>query len=134
MVRGVYLSQNEAESTTLAGALEHYDREIFSSKKGHLKEKRIRTWKSHPLAKHFLATMHGKDIAIYRDERIKSGVSANTVRLDLAIIFHLFEIARKEWGMEGLTTSRVPAFSKEVLGATLLDQGISGREFGNNHR
>ena len=29
-------------------------------------------------------------------------VSSNTIRLELAIISHLFEIARKEWGMEGL--------------------------------
>ena len=103
MVRGVYLSQKEAESTTLEESLERYEREISSSKKGHLQEKkRIRTWKSHPLAKRFLASIQGKDIAAWRDARIKSGSSANTVRLDLAIISHLFEIARKEWGMEGL--------------------------------
>ncbi|AKS22747.1 MAG: Integrase [Leptospirillum sp. Group II 'C75'] len=103
MVRGVYLSQKEAESTTLEESLDRYEREISSSKKGHLQEKkRIRTWKSHPLAKRFLASIQGKDIAAWRDARIKSGSSANTVRLDLAIISHLFEIARKEWGMEGL--------------------------------
>ena len=42
-------------------------------------------------------------MASYRDDRLKTGYSANTVRLELAIISHLFEIARKEWGMEGLT-------------------------------
>jgi len=41
-------------------------------------------------------------MASYRDERIKAGYSSNTIRLELAIISHLFEIARKEWGMEGL--------------------------------
>lgn len=103
MVRGVYFSQKEAEATTLSEALDRYEREISSIKKGHLQEKkRIRSWKAHPLAKRFLATIQGKDIAAWRDARIKSGSSANTVRLDLAIISHLFEIARKEWGMEGL--------------------------------
>ncbi|MHB1757277.1 MAG: tyrosine-type recombinase/integrase [Leptospirillum sp.] len=103
MGRGIFVSQKEAESTTLADALERYEREVSSAKKGYPQEKkRIRTWKSHPLAKRFLATIQGKDIATFRDERIKSGSSANTVRLDLAIISHLFEIARKEWGMEGL--------------------------------
>ncbi|MHB1926871.1 MAG: hypothetical protein ACYCRD_06350 [Leptospirillum sp.] len=38
----------------------------------------------------------------YRDEKISEGSAANTARLNLAIISHLFEIARKEWGMEGL--------------------------------
>jgi integrase len=104
MVRGVYFSQKEAESTTLSGALDRYEREISSIKKGYQQEKkRIRSWKAHPLAKRFLATIQGKDIAEYRDARIRSGSSANTVRLDLAVISHLFEIARKEWGMEGLT-------------------------------
>ena len=104
MVRGVYFSQKEAESTTLSEALDRYEREISSIKKGYQQEKkRIRSWKAHPLAKRFLATIQGKDIAAWRDARIKSGSSANTVRLDLAIISHLFEIARKEWGMEGLT-------------------------------
>ena len=42
-------------------------------------------------------------MAAYRDDRLKADYSANTVRLELAIISHLFEIARKEWGMEGLT-------------------------------
>ncbi|MHB8544253.1 MAG: tyrosine-type recombinase/integrase [Leptospirales bacterium] len=103
MGRGIFVSQKEAESTTLSDALDRYEREISSSKKGHLQEKkRIRTWKSHPLAKRFLASIQGKDIAAWRDARIKFGSSANTVRLDLAIISHLFEIAQKEWGMEGL--------------------------------
>ena len=103
MVRGVYFSRKEAEGTTLSEALDRYEREISSLKKGHLQEKkRIRSWKAHPLANRFLATIQGKDIATWRDARIKSGSSANTVRLDLAIISHLFEIARKEWGMEGL--------------------------------
>jgi len=38
----------------------------------------------------------------YRDEKISEGSAANTARLNLAIISHLFEIARKKWGMEGL--------------------------------
>ena len=41
-------------------------------------------------------------ISAFRDERIKSGGSANTVRLDLALLSHLFTIAVKEWGMAGL--------------------------------
>ena len=120
MVRGVYLSQKEAESTTLEEALDRYGREVSSAKKGYPQEKkRIRTWKSHPLAKRFLTTIQGKDIATFRDERIKSGSSANTVRLDLAIISHLFEIARKEWGMEGL---------KNPVKAIRMPSPPSGRE------
>ena len=62
---------------------------------------RISIWKNHPLAKR--ASIRGNDMAAYRDERIKASYFANTIRLELAIISHLFEMARKEWGMEGLT-------------------------------
>ena len=104
MVRGVFISRKEAENTTLSEALDRYEREVSSSKKGHRREKtRISIWKNHPLAKRVLASIRGNDMAFYKDERLKAGYSANTVRLELAIISHLFEIARKEWGMEGLT-------------------------------
>ena len=104
MVRGVFIPRKEAESTTLSESLDRYEREISSTKKGHRREKtRISIWKNHPLAKRVLACIRGNDMASYRDERIKAGYSANTIRLELAIISHLFEIARKEWGMEGLT-------------------------------
>lgn len=103
MVRGIYLPRKEAESTTLSEALDRYEREVSSTKKGHRQEKkRIRSWKSNPLANRFLASIRGSDMASYRDERLKSGAAANTIRLDLAVISHLFEIARKEWDMEGL--------------------------------
>ena len=102
--RGVFVSRKEAENTTLSEALDRYEREITSSKKGHRREKtRISVWKTHPLAKRFLASIRGSDMASYRDERMKAGYGSNTIRLELAIISHLFEIARKEWGMEGLS-------------------------------
>jgi integrase len=103
LVRGVFIPRKEAESTTLSEALDRYEKEVSSAKKGHRREKtRIVLWKTHTLAKRVLAGIRGNDLATYRDERLKAGYSANTVRLELAIISHLFEIARKEWGMEGL--------------------------------
>ncbi|HUA24356.1 MAG TPA: site-specific integrase [Steroidobacteraceae bacterium] len=39
----------------------------------------------------------------FRKERIKAGTKRATVRLDLALISHLYTIARKEWGMPYLT-------------------------------
>ena len=100
---GGFISRKEAENTALSEALDRYEREISPPKKGHRREKtRISVWKTHPLAKRFLASIRGSDMASYRDERMKAGYGSNTIRLELAIISHLFEIARKEWGMEGL--------------------------------
>lgn len=102
MDRGIFLSRKEAENTTLTEALDRYENEVSALKKGYPQErKRIRQWKNHPLARRFLATLRSSDFAKYRDDRLKN-VSSTTVRLELAIISHLFEVSRKEWGMEGI--------------------------------
>ncbi len=101
MVRGVFVSRKEAENTTLSEALDRYEKEITVHKKGFQEKAILRKWRSHPLSKRFLVSIQGKDIAEYRDERLKE-VSPNTVRLELAPISHLFTIAVKEWGMAGL--------------------------------
>ena len=54
------------------------------------------------LAHCFLANLRGADFAKYRDDRLAVGRAPNTVRLELVLVSHFFEIARKEWGMEGL--------------------------------
>ena len=100
--RGVFVSRKEAENTTLAEALDRYEREVSSEKKGKRREKaRIDRWRIHPIGKRPLAQIQGKDIAVYRDARLKE-VAPNTVRLELALLSHLFTIIIKEWGMAGL--------------------------------
>ena len=103
MDRGVFVSRVEAERTTLADALDRYIREIIPLKKQSVRETN-RAWmlQRTPLSKRFLASIQGKDIADFRDARVQSGAGANTIRLDLALISHLFTVATKEWGMTGL--------------------------------
>ena len=102
MVRGVFVSRKEAENTTLAKALDRYLQEVSSKKKGAYQEsRRIENLKRHKLGKRFLASIQGKDIAEYRDERLKS-VSQASVRLELALLSHLFNTAIREWGMNGI--------------------------------
>lgn len=50
------------------------------------------------LAKRSLASLRGADFSKWRDERLEI-VSPATVRLDLALISHLFSYAAKEWGI-----------------------------------
>jgi integrase len=103
MDRGVWFNRAEAESTTLKVAFERYLNEITLTKKGAKQEgHRIKAWQRHPLAMKMLAAIHGADIAAYRDQRLKAGVSPTTISNDLIVLSHLFTIARKEWGMEGL--------------------------------
>lgn len=96
IVRGVFISMKEAENTPLSEALDRYEREIVSGKKGAIQERsRIRIWKNSTLANKSLAAIQGKDIAAYRDSRLTE-VGPNTVRLELALLSHLFTIAVKE--------------------------------------
>ena len=100
MIRGVFVSRAEAEATTLADALDRYKREFTIHKKSAFSEgKKIDAWKRHKLASRFLASLRPTDFAAYRDERLDAGKKASTVRLELAVISHLFTVAAKEWGM-----------------------------------
>ena len=52
----------------------------------------------HPLARRFVASVRGVDIARWRDERLRK-VTPATVKRDLVLLGHVFEVARKEWGI-----------------------------------
>ncbi len=103
IARGVFVSRAEAERTTLDEALQRYEREITPRKKSIAESGFIRRWRAHPLAQRTLASVRGKDIADYIRTRETAGVGGNTVRLELALLSHLFNTARSAWGMESLT-------------------------------
>jgi len=94
---------SDAENTTLKAALERYHTEYTVHKKGVVAEtRRIDIWKQHKIASYGLSRLNGSDFVSYRDTRITEGINPSTVRLEFAIISHLFNMARKEWGLEGL--------------------------------
>ena len=104
MDTGGFVSRLEAERTILAEALDRYEREVTPTKKGWKQEGyRVAYWRNHPLGARSLATIRPADLAEWRDGRLKEGYSPITVRNDLNLISHVFTIATKEWGMEGLT-------------------------------
>jgi integrase len=99
MGRGVFEDRSEAEATTLYEALDRYSKEITPKKDGAAQEMtRIKVWKRHHLAKRSLASLRGADFARYRDERMND-VKPSTIQKELALLSHLFTIARKEWGL-----------------------------------
>ncbi|MGE0290244.1 MAG: tyrosine-type recombinase/integrase [Bradyrhizobium sp.] len=106
MAQGTFVSRAEAESTTLRELLERYIAEVSPSKKGAASEiVRIKALCRNSLAARFVATIRGADIARYREERLRQVASA-TVRRDLGVLSHVFEIARKEWGIYVLNPVR----------------------------
>ncbi len=91
-----------AGSPTLRQALERYGREVTPAKRGAAQEqRRIRQLQVSSIALHRLQELRSANFAQYRDERLRI-VSPDTVRLELALFSHLYEIARREWGLESL--------------------------------
>lgn len=102
MIRGLYIKRTNAERTTLFEALQRYETEITPTKRGASTEVfRLKAWKKSKLAKLSLASLRGTDFATWRDERLKQA-APGTVKRELGTVCHLFNIARKEWGYEGL--------------------------------
>lgn len=103
MSRGVWVSRSEAEATTLFEALKRYEEEISLLKKGAAQESSvIKTCQAVELARRPLAAIRSSDIAKLRDRWLTHYKPATVLRR-LAVLSHVFNIARKEWGMESLS-------------------------------
>jgi integrase len=100
MDRGIFEERKEAETTTLRTALERYEREVTSTKKAQRQEQNlIKHWlERKDLSERSLASLKSSDFACFRDARLKV-VSTQTVRHELKLISHLFNIAAKEWNI-----------------------------------
>ena len=104
MDRGVWRDRSEAEGTTLKECLDRYSQEIIPTKKGDGRRELgfLRQWQARSIACRFMAAIDGQDVAASIQEMEAEGKSANTIRLHLALLSHLFELARKEWRMASL--------------------------------
>ncbi|MDI1350682.1 site-specific integrase [Aquabacterium sp.] len=112
MVRGMYVKRGPAEKMLFAAAIDRYLAEVTPSKRPFTQageKHRAATLKKY-FGKYSLAGITAELVAKYRDERL-AGLdrldadgnpkprAANSVRLELALIGHLFTVAIKEWGL-----------------------------------
>ena len=115
VMQGLGDAMRQADQLTLYHALERYATEVTPAKRSHQQEmSRLRRWQQHPLADQCLSRIRAADFARFRDHRQEQGAGANTIRLDLALVSHVFEVARKDWGMETLSNP-VKAIRKTKL-------------------
>lgn len=126
MVRGLWRDRSESESTTLKECIERYLSEVTTHKKnGHPEELRLQQWLRRPIACRFMSAIRGKDVADVIKDMESEGKSKNTIRLHLAVLSHLFKVAKTEWGMEAITN---PC---EAVRKPRLPQGRERRLVGN---
>ncbi|MBI06746.1 MAG: integrase [Rhodospirillaceae bacterium] len=86
------------DSVTLLSILQRYAQEITPLKKSAPQESiRIRRLFKSGVAAVRISDLRPSHIAQFRDQRLKQ-VSSSTCRLDLCLISHALDTARKEWG------------------------------------
>ena len=117
MVRGVYINRAKSDRLLLGDALDRYLREVSPTKKPTTasaerhKAKAVKNF----FSDFSLAAISPDLVAEYRDTRLEDGKSPSTVRLELALLSHLFTIAIKEWRI-GLTYNPVANIRKPSPG------------------
>lgn len=120
MVRGVYIDRAPSERMTLKDALHRYLTDVSPTKGRGAAAREKNTAK--PILNFFgrysLAAITPQMIAEYRDQRLRTPsertgkpLSGNTVRLELALLSHVFTIAIQEWGI-GLPQNPVALIRK----------------------
>jgi hypothetical protein len=105
IIRGIYVPRNDSEKLTISNALDRYRKDVSPTKQASTREReksRIKQLKS-SLGNYSLASLNSETIAQYKerlsDKRIADGKSNNTVRLELALLSHLYTTASREWGL-----------------------------------
>lgn len=127
MVRGVYIQRGPAERMTVEVALNRYLREVTPTKRESTQagERKKALALTRHLGKYSLAALSSEIVAQYRDTRLAGDDNAegkpaprsnNTVRLELALLSHLFTIAIKEWDI-GLPFNPVSNIRRPAPGA-----------------
>ena len=91
------------QDITLKTLLQRYQQEILPTKKHPQPDNyRINKILLNPLVSIKIKTIKPQHISSFRDKLIAEHKSPNTIRLYLAILSHLFTIAKTEWGFDNL--------------------------------
>lgn len=128
IVRGIYSPRSQAEKLTLSAALTRYLAEVTPTKKPstqkseHQRAKQIEK----EFGQYSLATLTTDIISKYRDDRLKEGKSNNTVRLELALLSHIYTTAIQEWNI-GVSINPVANIKKPSPGQG-RDRRLAGDE------
>ena len=101
MRTGRYQDARPAEKLTFADALNQYLEQISATKRPNSERRDRDSAKAilNSLGKEIsLADVTSQRLAAYRDSRIKD-VSPSTIQKEFALLSHMFNVARREWGL-----------------------------------
>lgn len=96
---GTYIDKSELDTTTFGDLINRYLIEVTPTKKSSSTETRRLSLLKRDWGHMKLSTIQPKDIAEYRDKRLKiDGCSGGTVIKDINSISHIFNVAQKIGG------------------------------------
>ena len=125
--RGVWRDSTEAEATTLTECLERYTREHVPRLRDPARERsHVAAIGATPLAKLAMARLRSADVARQRDVWAAAGHAPATIVRRLAVLSRVFNVARREWGMESIA-SPVEAVTKPTV-SNARDRRVSQDE------
>lgn len=102
MDAGAWQDRTEGDRTTLAEALERYLVEITPGKSPTTatnERRRILRLQKCKMSRISLSRLSGRDVAEFIQGRFKDGLRAASVTSELAVLSHLYTVARTAWGM-----------------------------------
>ncbi|WP_414041030.1 site-specific integrase [Acidithiobacillus sp. M4-SHS-6] len=99
MVRGVFVQRTESERTTVKEILDRYIVEVLPEKKSQQSVRSAAGIVIKHIGSHSLASLSPSILAKYRDQRLSTGISTQTVRHELSLLSRVLNLAIKEWGI-----------------------------------
>lgn len=109
MVRGVFVSRNEAEATLIKDLLGRFEREVLPTKRSEQSDKsRIKTLTA-AFGDYRMASLTSSQVAQFRDRRLKV-VGPQSVIHELNLLNRVLKTASMDWGIAlpgGLPTAQV---------------------------
>ena len=93
------LPERSKTEIKLGDLVERYLAEVTKDKRGREPEEyRLRRFLTHPICSKRVTELKTEDFATYRDQRLRQ-VVPSSVKRELAVIQHMIEVAKSEWGI-----------------------------------
>lgn len=128
MLRGVYVSRDDAERTTFRQVAERYRDEVLPTKRGCDRE----TYRINRLIEEFgpiaLASITPARLSAYRDKRVKDGVAGQTVVHELGMISRILKTSVVDWGIALPAGNPVSQIRKPKIAAGRDRRLLDGEE------
>lgn len=98
MGRGQYTPPASAEGTLIRDLIERYRRDVLPDKRGKHFKPALRVLEDR-FGKYAVASLDTRRIVEFRDQRLRTGRSASTVRKEINLLSKIFDLSIREWGV-----------------------------------